>query len=79
MSEFVDANIFLRYLTRDDTVKAHQSGELFRRAEQGEFALLTSEAIVAEIVFVLSSGTLYGRSRTDIARALKCSVQRQRN
>jgi uncharacterized protein len=71
MSEFVDANIFLRYLTRDDTAKARQSGELFRRAEQGEFELFTSEAIVAEIVFVLSSSTLYNRSRADIARALK--------
>jgi predicted nucleic acid-binding protein len=71
MSEFVDANLFLRFLTSDDPHKARQTGELFQRASEGEFELITSEAIVAEVVYVLSSSTLYGRGRSAIAHALK--------
>jgi predicted nucleic-acid-binding protein len=76
MSEFVDANIFLRYLTQDDATKARNARILFERAERGEFDLRTSEAIVAEVVFVLSSKALYRRSRYDIARALKALFAR---
>lgn len=50
---------------------------LFERAERGEYELTTSEAIIAEVVFVLSPNTLYGRSRSDIARALKALFGRR--
>ncbi|MEA2515550.1 MAG: uncharacterized protein QOJ59_5039 [Thermomicrobiales bacterium] len=71
MSEFVDANIFLRYLTKDDAVKSRHARKLFERAALGEFDLTTSEAIVAETVYVLSPNTLYRQGRSDIALALK--------
>jgi uncharacterized protein len=67
--QFVDANVFLRFLTRDDPVKAERVKDLLERADRGEVALLTSESVVAELVFVLSSPRLYNLGR-DRIRAL---------
>ena len=64
--QFVDANIFLRYLTKDDPIKAQACYELFKKAERSEVTLTTSEAVIAEIVYVLSSSRLYGLSREDV-------------
>lgn len=67
--QFVDTNIFLRYLTQDpQRYKACLA--LFKRAEQNEAHLVTSEAIIAEIVFVLSSPKHYKHSRQQIQLAL---------
>ena len=52
---FLDTNIILRYLTRDDEVKATACFELFQRVQRGEEELFTCEAIIAEVVYVLSS------------------------
>ena len=52
---FLDTNVFLRYLTGDDEVKAQACYELFQRVSQGEEELFTCEAIVSEVVYVLSS------------------------
>jgi predicted nucleic acid-binding protein len=63
---FVDTNVFLRYLTRDDPQKSQACYELFKRCERNEEALLTSEAVVAEIVYVLSSKQLYDLSPEEV-------------
>ena len=52
---FVDTNVFLRYLTGDDEIKAQACYQLFQRVNQGEEELFTCEAIVSEVVYVLSS------------------------
>jgi predicted nucleic acid-binding protein len=66
---FVDTNIFLRYLTQDpQRYKACLA--LFKQAEQNEVHLITSEAIIAETVFVLSSPKHYKHSRQQIQLAL---------
>ncbi len=52
---FLDTNVILRYLTRDDEVKAEACYELFQRVSRGEEELFTCEAIVTEVVYVLSS------------------------
>ncbi len=71
MSEFVDTNVFIRLLTRDDPVKTQRGLALFQRAERGEIQLVTSETVIAEIVYVLSSPTVYRLPRADIARLLR--------
>ena len=53
--KFVDTNIFLRYLTGDDAVKAEASYHLFQSVSRGEETLFATEAIVSEVVFVLTS------------------------
>lgn len=51
---FLDTNVILRYLTRDDEAKAEACFALFQRVKQGE-EIFTCEAIVTEAVYVLSS------------------------
>ena len=70
MSGFVDANIIVRLVTQDDSDKARQCFELLERANRGEIELVTSEAVIAETVYVLSSRRLYGTPRQDIASYL---------
>ena len=52
---FLDTNVILRYLTRDDEAKAQACYELFQRVKRGDEELFTCEAIVTEVVYVLSS------------------------
>ena len=53
--KFLDTNVILRYLTKDDEAKAEACYRLFRRMRHGEEEVLTCEAIVSEVVYVLSS------------------------
>ncbi len=67
--QFVDTTIFLRYLTADpERYKACLA--LFQQAERNQVNLVTSEAIIAEIVYVLSSPKHYQLSRQLIRVAL---------
>ena len=68
--QFVDANIFIRHLTGDDPKKAMACLNLFARAGRDEVSLITSETIIAEVVYVLSSKKLYGLARSDIRARL---------
>ncbi len=52
---FLDTNVILRYLTRDDEAKAEACYQLFQQVRRGEEELVTCEAIVTEVVYVLSS------------------------
>jgi predicted nucleic acid-binding protein len=63
---FVDTNIFLRYLTKDDQEKADACYRLFEKAKASKVEIFTSESVIAEVVFVLSSKRLYNLSHQDI-------------
>lgn len=52
---FVDTNIFLRYLTNDNPTVADKIDKYFKEAIHGSIRLITSELVVAEIVWVLES------------------------
>jgi predicted nucleic acid-binding protein len=52
---FVDTNIFLRYLTKDDPAKYDRCREVFKRAIEGEISLFTSELVIAELIWTLLS------------------------
>jgi uncharacterized protein len=69
--QFLDTNIFLRYLTHDDDQKYQACLGLFKQAEQNQVSLVTSEAVIAEVVYVLSSPKHYqlARSRIQIVLA----------
>jgi predicted nucleic acid-binding protein len=68
--QFIDANVFIRHLTRDDPEKARACFELFRKAQQREITLTTSESVIAEVVYVLSSKQLYNLPREEIRKLL---------
>jgi predicted nucleic acid-binding protein len=66
---FVDANVFLRYLTNDDPEKANRVDSLLDRAAAGEVRLLTTEMVLAEVVWVLESS--FGLKNHQIAPMVK--------
>lgn len=68
--QFIDANIFVRYLTGDDPAKAKRCFTLFQQVKQNEVTITTAEAVIAEVVYVLSSKT-YGLTRSDIVARLR--------
>ena len=63
---FIDANIILRYLTQDDPKKAENCYKLFQKVKNGEIDVTTCEAVLAEIVYVLSSSKLYNLPGSEI-------------
>ena len=63
---FVDTNIFLRYLTRDDEKKAASCRKLLLAAENGKVKLFTSDLVFAELVWVLQSPTTYNLKPSEI-------------
>lgn len=71
MSALVDANIFVRLLTGDDPEKATRCLSLFARSRRGEISLTTSEAVVAEVAYVLTSPKSYRIPRDVVAAALQ--------
>lgn len=66
---FVDTNIFIRYLTNDDPVKADRVDRLLDKAAKGKVSLLTAEIVLAEVIWVLES--FYGLKNTSIAPMIK--------
>ena len=55
---FVDTNIFIRYMANDDKKKAQACFDLFQRVKKNEEEVTTSESVLAEVAFVLSSKKL---------------------
>ncbi len=62
---FVDTNVFLRYLTNDDPLKADKAEAVFRNAVKGKLKLITSLLVIAEIVWTLES--FYGLPKSEIS------------
>ena len=52
---FVDTNLFLRYLTKDDPARYGRCRDLFKKAVEGEVSLHTSEMVIAELIWTLLS------------------------
>lgn len=65
-AQFLDTNIILRYLTKDDPDQATRARRLFQEVQAGTLILVTTEAVIIEAVQVLSSKALYNLPRTDI-------------
>lgn len=64
--EFLDTNIIIRYLTQDNPEHARRAYSLLQQVETGDLIVTTSEAVIVEVVYVLSSKVLYNFPRPDI-------------
>jgi len=64
----VDTNIFLRFLTNDDPIKAKKAEALFKAAVNGKQRLRTSLLVIAEIAWTLES--FYELPKEDIANKI---------
>ena len=65
---FVDANVFLRYLTNDVPEQANAVQALLDRAASGEVRLVTSVLAVSEVVWTL--GSFYKRTKEQVRDAV---------
>ena len=65
---FVDANVFLRFFTKDDRGQASQAERLFRRADEGAIALVTGPPVLFEVAWTLRSA--YKRSPPEVLDVL---------
>lgn len=68
--QFVDTNIFIRFLTKDDPKKAAACYKLFEKATKGKIKLQTTESVIAETVYILCSKRLYHLSEERVAEVL---------
>lgn len=71
MVRFLDTNILLRYLTKDDERKADASFNLLLRVERAEEIVVTTDLVIAEVVFTLQSPRSYNLPRETIRERLE--------
>lgn len=67
---FIDTDVIIRLLTRDDVRKQAQAAALFKQVETGTLALEAPDTVIADAVYVLASPRLYARSRVEIQAML---------
>ena len=65
----LDANVLIRFLRADHAQHFKRAKALFEKTEAGEVQLVLLDAVVAEVVYVLSS--VYGVKRPELAQALR--------
>ena len=65
----LDANIVIRFLTRDSEEYYHKSVEIFRDIESEKIEVMLMDFILAEVVYVLKR--IYKYSKNDIVSVLK--------
>ena len=75
---FLDANVVLRSLTdSDDPIVqrwSRQAGALLTHADRGEADLTTSDAVLAEVAFILTAKSHYRLSVSEAAASLAAVV-----
>ncbi len=65
----LDANIVIRFLTRDNEEYYHKSVKIFQDIESEKIGVMLMDFILAEIIYVLKR--IYKYSKNDIATVLK--------
>jgi predicted nucleic acid-binding protein len=69
--KFLDANVFIRVLTKDDPVKAAASLALLERLDSGDDEAVTCEAVIAEVVYVLTSLVTFRLTHEEVRNRFK--------
>ena len=76
---FLDANLFLRALTNSSEPAIQRmnehAGDLFRRAERNEVEVTTSDAVIAEVAFILTAKAHYQLPVVDAAGRLSALLR----
>ncbi|MDP6550430.1 MAG: type II toxin-antitoxin system VapC family toxin [Dehalococcoidia bacterium] len=71
MIRFLDTNILLQHLAREDEQKAIGCRELLLRLERGEEVVVATDIVIFEAVYILQSRRHYGLSRSRIRQLLE--------
>ncbi len=76
---FLDANILLRALVRSPDPRIRRmnqiAGDLLRAAERGDVEVTTSDAVIAEVAFILTSRAHYQLAASDAAGRIATLVR----
>jgi predicted nucleic acid-binding protein len=67
---FLDTNIIIRAIAQDDPLKERACAALFLRIQHGAEQVRTTESVIAEAVYVLSSSRWYNLPRAEIVAKL---------
>ncbi|MCC6943899.1 MAG: PIN domain-containing protein [Thermomicrobiales bacterium] len=65
---FLDANVFLRYLTQDEPDHFRRSNDLMMRLIAGDVSAIASTSVILEVIFTLHRS--YKLPRTEIVAAM---------
>ena len=71
MARFLDTNILLQHLAREDEQKAIGCRGLLLRLERGEEVAVATDIVIFEAVYILQSARHYGLSRGRIRQLLE--------
>lgn len=71
MARFLDTNILLQHLAREDEGKAIGCRELLLRLERGEEVAVATDIVIFEVVYILQSPRHYGLSRSRIRQLVE--------
>lgn len=77
MATFVDADVLLRHIVGDHLVQSPASKQFVADVEYGRRSVWTTDLVIAEIVWVLTSKTLYGLTRAEVQDALLPIIELQ--
>lgn len=67
---FIDTDVIIRLLTKDDPAKQEEAATLFEAVKAGELKVAAPDTVIADAVYVLSSPRLYALPRSQVAELL---------
>jgi predicted nucleic acid-binding protein len=68
--KYIDANVLIRYIVRDNEAMFASSAALFERLESGAERAAILDVTVGEVVHVLTSRNLYNMSAEEVSERL---------
>jgi len=72
---FIDTDVIIRLLSRDDLVKQEAAAVLFEAIKVGKLKVAAPDTVIADAVYVLSSPRLYNLPRSEVSELLSPLVR----
>jgi predicted nucleic-acid-binding protein len=67
---FIDTDVIIRFLTKDDLKKQAAAAALFEQVKAKKLRVVVPHTVIADAVYVLSSPRLYNLPRLEVAHLL---------
>ena len=72
---FVDTNVFVRYLSGEETNLTQIAQDVFDPIHGDDSSFTTNDAVIAEVIYVLTSPKLYRLNRNNVVNRLQAVLQ----
>jgi len=72
---FVDTNVFVRYLSGEETNLTQIARDVFDPTNGNGSFFTTNDAVIAEVIYMLTSPRLYRLNRNDVVNRLQAVLQ----